>query len=236
MKIIEKTYAWNGELSKRYLTKYIVLHHRAGNGDADSIHKQHVNNGWVGIGYHFYVRKDGSIYRGRPINSWGSHCIGYNDKTVGICFEGNFQDEKMPKVQLEAGQKLVDYLKGLYPEAEMRKHTELYPTACPGVNFPFNEIVKGAKKMTTKIYRVEQLTNDIENLYFARRYYWGVLAELEQLGRTHTKDFKKIEKALQTLNHNIRRLEEELADVETSAMLDEELEKLTAEEIEEFWN
>ncbi len=149
MKIIEKTYAWNGELSKRYLTKYIVLHHRAGNGDADSIHKQHVNNGWVGIGYHFYVRKDGSIYRGRPINTWGSHCIGYNDKTVGICFEGNFQDEKMPKVQLEAGQKLVDYLKGLYPEAEMRKHTELYPTACPGVNFPFNEIAKGTKKMTT---------------------------------------------------------------------------------------
>ena len=90
--------------------------------------------------------------------------------------------------------------------------------------------------MTTKIYRIEQLTNDIENLYFARRYYWGVLAELEQLGRTHTEDFKKIEKALQTLNHNIRRLEEELADVETSAMLDEELEKLTAEEIEEFWN
>ena len=49
--------------------------------------------------------------------------------------------------------------------------------------------------MATKIYRIEQLTNDIENLYFARRYYWGVLAELEQLGRTHTEDFKKIEKA-----------------------------------------
>ena len=90
--------------------------------------------------------------------------------------------------------------------------------------------------MASKIYRVEQLTNDIENLYFTRRYYWGVLAELEQLGRTHTADFKKVERALQTLNHNIKRLEEELADVETSAMLDAELENLTAEEIEEFWN
>ena len=63
MKIIEKTYKWRGSLTKRTSTKYIILHHRAGNGDADSIHSTHlVNNGWSGIGYHFYVRKDGSVY------------------------------------------------------------------------------------------------------------------------------------------------------------------------------
>lgn len=146
MKIIEKNYAWNGELSKRYLTKYIILHHRAGNGDAESIHNLHIKNGWVGIGYHFYVRKDGTIYRGRPIGVWGSHCIGYNDKSIGVCFEGNFESEKMPAKQVEAGQWIVDYLKGLYPEATVKKHTELYPTACPGKNFPFEEIKKGADK------------------------------------------------------------------------------------------
>lgn len=90
--------------------------------------------------------------------------------------------------------------------------------------------------MTNTLSRAEELRNDIENLYFARRYYIGVLAELEQLGRTHTEDFKKVERALQTLNHNIKRLEEELADVETSAMFDAELDNLTADEIEEFWN
>ena len=78
--------------------------------------------------------------------------------------------------------------------------------------------------MATKIYRIEQLTNDIDNLYFARRYYLGVLAELEQLGRTHTEDFKKIEKALQTLNHNIKRLEEELKSEEAKDHENEELE------------
>ena len=76
--------------------------------------------------------------------------------------------------------------------------------------------------MATKIYRIEQLTNDIENLYFTRRYYWGVLAELEQLGRTHTEDFKKVERALQTLNHNIKRLESELETEEAKDQEDEE--------------
>ena len=69
MNIIEQSYKWNGSLSKRLSTKYIILHHRAGNGDVQSIHQTHLANGWSGIGYHFYVRKDGSVYLGRPIDT-----------------------------------------------------------------------------------------------------------------------------------------------------------------------
>lgn len=141
MKINENTFAWNGNLSKRYLTEYIILHHRAGDGDVQSIHRQHVNgNGWTGIGYHFYVRKDGSIYRGRPINTWGAHCVGYNDKSIGVCFEGDFSKEKMSDTQKKAGQKLVSYLKELYPDAKIAKHEDFNSTSCPGKNFPFKDI------------------------------------------------------------------------------------------------
>jgi len=59
--------------------------------------------------------------------------------------------------------------------------------------------------------RAEELQNDIENLEFSRRYYIGVLAELEQLGRTHTEQFKRTERNVNVLKHNIRRLEKELA-------------------------
>ena len=59
--------------------------------------------------------------------------------------------------------------------------------------------------------RAEELRNDLENLYFTCRYYIGVLAELEQLGRTHTAQFKQTEKNVNVLRHNIRRLEKELA-------------------------
>ena len=151
MNIIEKEYNWNGSLDKRYLTKYIVLHHRAGDGDAQSIHRQHVqSNGWTGIGYHFYVRKDGSVYRGRPIEVWGAHCVGYNDKSVAICFEGNFENEAMTAQQLKAGKEIVSYLKGLYPSAELKRHRDLESTACPGKKFPFEDIKKGVQPLTAE--------------------------------------------------------------------------------------
>ena len=90
--------------------------------------------------------------------------------------------------------------------------------------------------MTTTLSRVEELRNDIENLEFQRRYYFGILAELEQLGKTGTADFKELERGVQIIGKNIKRLESELEDVEASEMLDNALEQLTADEIEEFWN
>ena len=147
MKIIESDFFWNGVLSKRALTKYIVLHHRAGEGDAESIHSQHLSQGWDGIGYHFYIRKNGEVYRGRPIDKIGAHTQGSNSCSVGICFEGNYEtDKEMPKAQLEAGQELVSYIKKLYPGAEVKGHRDLQSTACPGKNFPFKEITEGEDK------------------------------------------------------------------------------------------
>ena len=95
MKIIEKTYSWSGNLAARPKTNYILLHHMAGNGSADNVHSAHLKNGWAGIGYHFYVRKDGTVYRGRPMDKTGSHVSGYNSQCLGVCFEGNFEKEKI---------------------------------------------------------------------------------------------------------------------------------------------
>ena len=148
MKIIEQTYNWSGSLAPRTATKYIILHHRAGNGDVKSIHVQHQNQGYTGIGYHFYVRKDGSVYRGRPLTTVGAHCLGKNSNSVGVCFEGNFEYETMPAAQIKSGQELVSYLKGLYPNAEVKTHNDFNSTACPGDRFPFEMIKKGEITMT----------------------------------------------------------------------------------------
>ena len=91
MQIIEKTYDWNGLLAARGKTELLILHHAAAKTcSADDVHRWHLQNGWVGIGYHFFVRKDGSVYRGRPENAIGAHTVGYNSVSIGICFEGNF--------------------------------------------------------------------------------------------------------------------------------------------------
>lgn len=183
LKIIEQTYKWNGSLTKRAATKYIILHHRAGNGDVQSIHNTHLKNGWSGIGYHFYVRKDGSVYRGRPIDKVGAHCTGYNDKSVGICFEGNFESETMSATQKKVGQELISYLKNLYPSAEIKRHKDFNSTACPGKNFPLEAIKKGETTMTVNeakeiIKKKAGLENDTINFLLCYKYGEELLVKL----------------------------------------------------------
>lgn len=136
-----------GTMNIRSITKEIVLHHAAAlTCSVFDIHRWHKENGWAGIGYHFLVRKNGVIQRGRPINMVGAHAEGYNSTSIGICFEGNFEKEKMTDAQKEAGKWLVAYVKQLYPTiTRVVGHRDLMATACPGKYFPFDEIAKGKK-------------------------------------------------------------------------------------------
>lgn len=149
MKINTVDFKFKNGLSSRNVTNYIIIHHRAGNGDVMSIHNTHLNNGWSGIGYHYYVRKDGSIYTGRPEYASGAHTVDYNSQSIGVCFEGNFENEKMKEKQLESGRELIAYLKSKYPNAKVKKHGDFNNTACPGKNFPFDDITKAKKECKT---------------------------------------------------------------------------------------
>ena len=86
--------------------QYIVLHHSftADGQVADwrairKYHKEH--NGWSDIGYHFGVEDIYGEYEvlvGRPLTRPGAHCKhkAMNLKGIGICFVGNYDDEKVP--------------------------------------------------------------------------------------------------------------------------------------------
>lgn len=153
MNIIETTFKWSGTLSNRTKTEKIVLHHAAASScSVSDIHRWHLGRGWSGIGYHFFVRKDGSIYRGRPEDTVGAHAYGANSNSIGICFEGNFETETMPEAQKEAGRQLVADLLNRYSLTEscVIKHKDVNATACPGKNFPFDEIVSGSYAETPK--------------------------------------------------------------------------------------
>ena len=144
MKINEVTYKWHGALTKRRATTRLILHHAAASKcTAQQIHSWHLANGWVGIGYHFFVRKDGSVYRGRPEDTVGAHAGNNNYDSIGICFEGNFMTETMPDVQRTAGAELVAYLKDKYGITKVQKHSDVNATGCPGTRFPFKEISEG---------------------------------------------------------------------------------------------
>ena len=140
MQIIETTYKWAGSLARRGVTRRIILHHAAAvTCTPQQVHQWHLANGWSGIGYHFFVRKDGSVYRGRPEDTVGAHAGNNNYDSIGVCFEGSFDREEMPAAQKQAGKELVAYLKQKYGISTVQRHSDVNATGCPGGHFPFDK-------------------------------------------------------------------------------------------------
>lgn len=139
-------------LLTRKETKYIVVHHVGVRGafSVEDIHKMHLDRKcdplMAGIGYHYYIRKDGEIYEGRPRWKKGAHVNDkvhhYNSVSVGICFEGDFNYDKMEDQQLEASIMLLSVLSLAYGNAPICTHHYLDERRnCPGKNFPFQKLL-----------------------------------------------------------------------------------------------
>lgn len=164
MKIIDLGLQF-GSLSQRVKTDRIILHHAdAQICGAQLIHKWHKQNGWSGCGYHYVVRKDGSIEAGRPENTIGAHAQGSNLYSVGICFEGDYDEEReMPESQKAAGRWLVSYLKKKYSISKVQRHSDVMATACPGKYFPFDEIAGAADDVDVKVTNISSDTTKYTN-------------------------------------------------------------------------
>ena len=122
----------------------IIIHHAdAVKCSVEDINRWHKDNGWCGIGYHYLVRKDGTVWKGRPDNAIGAHCLNRNTGTLGVCFEGNFEKETMGDIQFNAGAELIKYLKDKYSISKVSRHKDYMSTDCPGKNFPFAAMLEG---------------------------------------------------------------------------------------------
>ena len=129
-------------LSERSYTDMVVIHHTGCNdidASAEQIHEWHLANpGWVGIGYHYVIRKDGTIERGRPEWAIGSHAYGENSHTIGIHLSGDFEQAYPTDKQLDRCGALVADICDRYgipiDRAHIVGHGELMATSCPGVN------------------------------------------------------------------------------------------------------
>ena len=147
MNIIESNLSFRSLSYGNNPQKIIVHHAEASHCTIEDIHQWHLENGWAGCGYHFLVRKDGSIYRGRPIEAIGSHCLHQNAVSIGICAEGDYMTETMPIEQKKAIIELIVYLRSQYGELPILGHAEAmnFETSCPGTNYPLEDI-KNLKK------------------------------------------------------------------------------------------
>lgn len=130
------------ELRARRTTDQIVIHHTGNPTDDDlsaaEIDASHKAQGWACIGYHYVIRKDGTVEQGRPHWTIGAHAFGENKHTIGIHVCGNFEIGEPTDAQIESTAMLLanlctDY--GLTIDCDhIVGHRELMSTACPGSN------------------------------------------------------------------------------------------------------
>lgn len=131
-----------GRPKTRDVTDMIVLHHTGNPTDDDlsaaEIDASHKGQGWTCIGYHYVIRKDGTVEIGRPHWTVGAHAYGENSHTIGIHVCGNFEIGEPTDAQIESLAMLLanlctDY--GLPIDRDhIVGHRELMSTACPGEN------------------------------------------------------------------------------------------------------
>ncbi|MBR1506126.1 MAG: N-acetylmuramoyl-L-alanine amidase, partial [Prevotella sp.] len=94
--------------------------------------------GWkYGIGYHYVIRRDGTIERGRAEEMVGAHCVGHNSHSIGVCYEGGLDIRGRPadtrtEAQRRTLRKLLEQLHRAYPRALIVGHHDLNPQKdCP---------------------------------------------------------------------------------------------------------
>ena len=83
-----------------------------------------------GIGYHYYIEQDGTVYQTRDENEIGMHVRGYNAHSIGVCYEGGLDEQGKSADTRTPAQKrslltLLRALKEDYPDAEIKGHREL---------------------------------------------------------------------------------------------------------------
>ena len=122
---------------------YLIIHCSATRESQDYTPEQlkhdHLQRGFIDVGYHFYIRKDGTTTQHRRLNEVGAHCRPFNRCSIGICYEGGLDAKGKPKDTRTLKQRasLIGLLLDLhrqFPKAVIRGHNEMpgaSPRDCP---------------------------------------------------------------------------------------------------------
>lgn len=129
---------------KRSKTDYLVVHCSATSEESDigaaDIDKWHRAQGWYCIGYHYVIRRDGTVEQGRDKEVVGAHVVDVNASSVGICLVGGVDADNHKKAENNYTKEQFDSLKKIlielqidYPQAKIQGHRD-FPNvkkACP---------------------------------------------------------------------------------------------------------
>lgn len=121
----------------RKRTDFIVVHCADTPAHLDigvkEIRAWHKAKGWLDVGYHFVIRRDGTVEYGRPLKAIGSHVAGKNSESVAICLVGGkgpngTAENNFTPQQFLALETVIRGLKTIenapFPEAEVLGHRD----------------------------------------------------------------------------------------------------------------
>jgi N-acetyl-anhydromuramyl-L-alanine amidase AmpD len=123
--------------------RFIVVHCSATrptqNYSVQDLERDHLKRGFAKIGYHFYIRRDGTLTQHRELLEVGAHCKPYNRCSIGVCYEGGVDENLQPADTRTIAQKdrlesLLRELKVMFPGAIVMGHRDMpgaRPVACP---------------------------------------------------------------------------------------------------------
>lgn len=128
--------------------KFIVVHHGAGSLDFYGVNELHKQNwgfksslGYY-IGYQYFIEYTGKVYQGRADNERAAHTVEagrpywWNDNSIGICLQGNFEECLTIPNQLKSLEELLNKKMTEYgiPKPSILGHRNISSTLCPGKN------------------------------------------------------------------------------------------------------
>ena len=124
--------------------KFIAVHCSATSIAQDvgvlEIDRWHRNRGFLKIGYHFVIRRNGKLEIGRPITERGAHVENFNHCSIGICMVGGVDTSKLmkpennfTKAQFDTLKEVVKSMKAQFPDAVVQGHRDFpeVAKACP---------------------------------------------------------------------------------------------------------
>lgn len=137
------SYNWSWNRTPQEV-KYVVIHHSVTEHEAtpDYIASLHKARGWLGVGYHFIITKDGMVWYVGDVGTARANVLDMNEQVIGICLIGDFTQYNPSDDQILSAHDLCKFFitnSGVWPNLvswdNVVGHKELQSTACPGTSW-----------------------------------------------------------------------------------------------------
>lgn len=100
--------------------------------DVSVINQWHLDRGWSTIGYHYFIKKDGTLQEGRGLERTPAAQKGHNVRTIAICLHG-LDIDKFTENQFDTLRELCNQIDKAYKgKVTFHGHREVNPNkTCP---------------------------------------------------------------------------------------------------------